>query len=258
MQKNMLNKFFTPKLIPLLVSFVIIGCTSKEHFFSLQLTTWKMAPATSAVTPSLNAIAVTDSDDAVKEANYSTVHWQKATVPGTILGNLVDNGVYNYLFEPDNDGKINEYFHNNLSKIPAEDFDHPWWYSTDFSIPAKEAGKRVTLTFKGISYIGEIYVNGTKLSNTNININYEDYLKNGPTLLHPHAEISDITTEGAGSLKGVTDFETYQSQFMGTMRTYNLDITNLVITGRGKNNIKVKVTKPVYRNDLTYYWAIVR
>jgi len=251
----MLKKFLSTGLTILSIAAIITGCATKEESSSRQLTEWKIAPAISAVTPSLNAIAVADADEVVKEANYSTANWQKAVVPGTVLGNLVDNGVYNYLFAPDNDGNINVYFSDNLSKIPTEDFDNQWWYSTDFALSAKEEGKRVTLTFKGISYTGEIYVNGTKISNRYINITEEDYLKNGPTLLHPDAEIEDYTTDGAGTLTGVTDFEEYKSQFIGTMRTYDIDITDLVKFGKGTNNIKVKVTKPVYYHDLTYYWV---
>ncbi len=252
----MLKRHFTASLTALTVVAMFFGCSpKKEGVYSQQLKEWKIAPVTSAVTPSLNAIAITDADNVVAQANYFTAGWLRAVVPGTVLGNLVDNGVYNDLFEPDNDGKINEYFNDNLSKIPTEDFEHEWWYSTDFTIPSKEAGKRITLTFKGISYTGDIYVNGTKVSNKYINITDEDYLKNGPTLLDPNAEIEDFFTEGAGTLKGVTDFEEYKSQFIGTMRTYDIDITDLVTIGKGKNNIKVKVTKPMYYQDLTYYWV---
>ncbi|MDR0232623.1 MAG: hypothetical protein LBI82_10965 [Dysgonamonadaceae bacterium] len=252
----MLKRCFAVSLTALMVAAIFSGCSpEKEGAYSLQLKEWKIAPVTSAVTQSLNAIAITDTDDVVAQANFSTSDWLKVKVPGTVLGNLVDNGVYNDLFEPDNDGKINEYFNDNLSRIPTEDFEHEWWYSTDFTIPLKEVGKRITLTFKGISYTGDIYVNGTKVSNKYINITDENYLKNGPTLLHPNAEITDFFSEGAGTLKGVTNFEEYKSQFIGTMRTYDIDITGLVTTGKGKNNIKVKVTKPMYYQDLTYYWV---
>ena len=233
----------------------ITGCTADGDTYPRQLKEWRIAPATAAVTPGLNALAVTDADDAVIQANYPTAKWIKATVPGTVLGNLVDNGVYDSNFEPDNDGKKNVYFNDNLSKIPPEDFDNPWWYSTDFNLPSKEAGKRVTLTFKGISYSGDIYVNGVKVSNKYVKITNEDFLKNGPTLLNPDAAREDYRAEGAGSLKGVTDFDVYKSQFIGTMRTYDIDITNFVTFGRGKNNVKVKVTKPVYYYDLTYHWV---
>lgn len=239
----------------LLVAPAIPGCTPKEEPYSLQLTEWKIAPAVSATTPGLKAIAVTIADDVVKEADYSTSDWIRAAVPGTVLGNLVDNGVYDSLFEPDNDGNINVYFSDNLSKIPPGDFDNPWWYSTDFIVPSSEAGKRITLTFRGISYTGEIYVNGTKVINKYNNITDEDYLKNGPTLLDPDAGVTDFESDGAGSLTGVSDFDVYTSRFIGTMRTYDIDITDLVTVGRTKNNIKVKVTKPVYRDDLAYYWV---
>jgi len=249
--KNMKPYLFSA----ILIIVALTACSTEKTTFPLQLTEWKIAPATSATTPGLHAIAVTDNDNAISKATYSTSKWLKAKVPGTVLGNLVDNRVYDYLFEPDNDGKKNVYFNENLSKIPPEDFDNPWWYSADFALPAKESGKRVTLTFKGISYTGDIYVNGTKVSNKYINITSEDFLKNGPTLLTPDAEVTDFTSAGAGSLTGMTDWNAYKSQFIGTMRTYDIDITDFVHFGSGKNNVKVKVTKPVYYYDLTYHWV---
>ncbi|MDR2232173.1 MAG: discoidin domain-containing protein [Tannerella sp.] len=249
------NKCLAAGFTVLLAIVSLTGCSTHDSAFPRRLTDWKIAPSTAAVTPDLKAIAVTAADDEVATAHFPTGKWLKATVPGTVLGNLVDNGVYNNLFEPDNDGKINEYFHDNLSRIPTEDFDHPWWYSTEFTIPANASGKRITLTFKGISYTGEIYVNGTKVSNTYINITEEDYLKNGPTMIQQDAEITDFTISGAGSLRDVRDFEAYKTQFIGTMRTYDIDITDLVTVGKTVNNVKVKITKPVYQQDLTYYWV---
>lgn len=251
----MTKRQFTSSMAILLSAMFISGCASKEESSSQQLTEWRIAPSTTAVTPGLMALAVTDSDELVADADYPTAGWVKATVPGTVLGNLVDNGMYDDLFEPDQNGEKNEYFSDNLSKIPAEDFDHEWWYSTDFTLPAHAAGKCITLTFKGISYSGDIYVNGTKVTNKYNNISDEDFLRNGPTMINPGAGVADYESEAAGSLKGVSDFETYKSQFIGSMRTYDIDVTDLVKTGRAKNNIKVKVTKPVYRDDLTYYWV---
>ena len=251
----MLNRSFVIGLTILPVVAIITGCVNKGESYSQQLVEWKIAPAISATTPCLNVIAVTASDDVVKEADYSTSEWLKAIVPCTVLGNLIDDGVYDDIFEPDNDGKKNVFFSDNLSKIPIGDFENQWWYSTDFTIPSREAGKRVTLTFKGISYTGEIYVNGIKVNNKYINITDEDYLKNGPTHLDPDAEVTDYISEGTGSLKDITDFEVYKTQFIGTMRTYDIDITDLVTLGKEKNNVKVKVAKPVYRDDLTYYWV---
>ena len=250
----MLKTYFTLGWAILLVTILFSGCAKKGEAYSHKLTEWKIAPVTSATTQSLNAIAVRDADDVVKAADYPTSNWIKAEVPGTVLGNLVDNGVYDDIFAPDNDGVKNVYFSDNMSKIPVGDFENQWWYSTDFSIPSGEKGKRVTITFKGISYVGEIYVNGTKVTNKYNNIKDEDFLKNGPTLYEPDAEVTDYISEGRGNLADVTDFNVYKSQFIGTMRTYDIDITDLVKVG-SKNNIKVKITKPVYRDDLTYYWV---
>jgi len=254
-KRMMCNKNFSTGLTLLLVASFFAGCSSNDVTFPQKLTDWKIAPSITVVTPNLSTIVVTATDEEVASSDFSTTQWLKATVPGTVLGNLVDNGVYDTLFEPDNYGNINVYFNDNLSKIPTEDFAHPWWFSTDFTIPAKEKGKRITLTFKGISYTGEIYVNGTKVSNKYININDENYLKNGPNLFDPAAEITDYSAAGSGTLQGVSDFDQYKSAFIGTMRTYDIDITDLVKTGNVKNNVKVKITKPIYRQDLTYYWV---
>lgn len=251
----MTKRQFTSSMAILLSAMFILGCASKEESSSQQLTEWRIAPSATAVTPGLMALAVTDADETVAGTEYPTSGWIDATVPGTVLGNLVDNGIYDDLFEPDNDGVKNEYFGDNLSKIPAEDFDHQWWYSTDFKLPRSAAGKQITLTFKGISYMGDIYVNGTKIVNRYNNITDENYLRNGSTMINPTDSVADYESEAAGSLKGVSDFETYKSQFIGSMRTYDIDITDLVKTGSARNNIKVKVTKPVYRDDLTYYWV---
>ena len=251
----MINKYLSAGLTIIVVVAILAGCSTKKETYPQKLTEWKMAPAISAVTPGLNAIAVKDADDQVAAADYATTNWLRAVVPSTVLGNLVDNGVYDYLFEPDNDGKINVYFNDNLSRIPSNDFNNPWWYSVDFAIPAKEAGKKVTLTFRGISYVGEIYVNGTKVINQNTTIQSEDFLKNGQTLLNPDAAIEDYQTEGAGTLKNVANWDEYKDKFIGSMRTYNIDITDWVTIGKGKNNVKVKVYKPVYYYDLTYHWV---
>ncbi|MBW6502595.1 MAG: hypothetical protein K0B05_14485, partial [Bacteroidales bacterium] len=107
-----------------LVSLLITGCEKKGKPYFLKLSEWRIAPVSSAVTPGLNAIAVTDADDIVKEADYNTSGWIRAVVPGTVLGNLVDNRIYDESFKPDNNGKKNVYFSDNLSEIPPGDFDN--------------------------------------------------------------------------------------------------------------------------------------
>ena len=78
-------------------------------------------------------------------------NWSSATVPGTVLTTLVDRGVY-----PDP-----AYGLNNMA-IPDAIGRQDWWYRTEFELPADIASQQ-TLTFKGINYIADIWLNGALL-----------------------------------------------------------------------------------------------
>jgi exo-1,4-beta-D-glucosaminidase len=243
---------FLFSLIPLPAS-AQVTVVKTDPAFTLKLTSWKIAPVANNTT--LGAGVATGGEDAaVAVPGYDTQLWEDAAVPGTVLGNLIDDGVYDPIFTADNDGLKNVFFSDNMSKIPVSDFAQPWWYSTDFNIPAAEAGKRISIQFKGISFTGEIYVNGQKLRNKNLNIKSEDELKNAPPVV---SELTDITNtaQNDSSVRYDLVFDEYKELFKGTMRTYDVDITDYVHTNGQPNNIKVKVTKPTYTNDLTYYWV---
>jgi len=81
--------------------------------------------------------------------NFQPVNWYPAIVPSTILASLVENEVYK---EP--------YFGKNLSKIPAGQFKVPWWYRTEFNIPANEMSDNILLLLNGINYKADIWLNG--------------------------------------------------------------------------------------------------
>ncbi len=89
---------------------------------------------------------------ALSQPGYSDSGWYAATVPGTVLTTLIDRGVY-----PDPD-----YGLNNLA-IPESLARQDYWYRTAFTPPVETAGKRLTLTFKGINYAAEVWLNGAKL-----------------------------------------------------------------------------------------------
>ena len=77
--------------------------------------------------------------------------WYKATVPGTVLTTLVDNGVYP---EP-------TYGENNRPEtIPDDLCRRDWWYRTKVRVPDSFKDKTVWLNFDGINYHAEIWVNG--------------------------------------------------------------------------------------------------
>jgi len=86
------------------------------------------------------------------ESVYKAVPWYVATVPGTVLTTLIDRGVYP---EPD-------YGLNNLA-IPESLNKQDYWYRTEFDAPASLEGRRTTLTFGGINFTAEVWLNGARL-----------------------------------------------------------------------------------------------
>jgi hypothetical protein len=89
---------------------------------------------------------------ALSRAGYDAGSWYAATVPGTVLTTLVDRGVY-----PDPD-----YGLNNLA-IPESLAHQNYWYRSEFQAPADLSGRKLLLTFKGINYAAEVWLNGQRL-----------------------------------------------------------------------------------------------
>ena len=83
--------------------------------------------------------------------------WYKATVPGTVLTTLVDNGVY-----PD------PYWGINNVLIPDSICRMNWWYRTEFVLPdnIRKTTNHV-ITFNGINYKAQVWLNNHLLGNIN-------------------------------------------------------------------------------------------
>ncbi|WP_432163587.1 discoidin domain-containing protein [Streptomyces tendae] len=81
--------------------------------------------------------------------------WLPATVPGTVLGSLVDQGKL-----PDPVAGL-----NNLH-IPEALSRHSWWYKRDFEVPRAlrtGRGRRLWLEFDGVNHQADIWLNGAKV-----------------------------------------------------------------------------------------------
>jgi Glycosyl hydrolase 2 galactose-binding domain-like/Exo-beta-D-glucosaminidase Ig-fold domain/Malectin domain/Glycosyl hydrolases family 2/Glycosyl hydrolases family 2, TIM barrel domain len=96
-----------------------------------------------------DAAKVPQTGDAISKTDFDSTGWHEATVPGTVLTSLVNDGVYP---EP-------LYGLNNL-QIPDTLCRTPWWYRTSFTPPATYAGKQIWLTFNGINFSADVWVNG--------------------------------------------------------------------------------------------------
>jgi len=98
------------------------------------------------------ATGLTEGGAALSQPGYSDAQWYAARVPGTVLSTLIDRGVY-----PDPD-----YGLNNMV-IPESLARQDYWYRTHFATPAQLDGKRLTLTFLGINYAAQVWLNGEPL-----------------------------------------------------------------------------------------------
>lgn len=88
----------------------------------------------------------------ISRAGFADKSWLAATVPGTVLTTMIDRGIY-----PDPD-----YGLNNLA-IPESLAHQDYWYRVEFKTPAGARGRRLTLTFEGVNYAAEVWMNGKKL-----------------------------------------------------------------------------------------------
>ena len=108
---------------------------------------WKMLAE-----PDVLAADAKADGESISRQSFEPEKWLAATVPGTALTTLIDRGVY-----PDSD-----YGLNNLT-IPERLSRQNYWYRVAFKTPAQARGERLTLTFEGINYAAEVWLNGKKL-----------------------------------------------------------------------------------------------
>jgi hypothetical protein len=97
---------------------------------------------------------VVETGEAISRSDYEPSGWYKATVPGTVLTTLVNEGVYPEPLYGEN---------NRPDKIPDTLCRTSYWYRTTFTPPSSYSGKRLWLTFKGINYRAEVWVNGRQV-----------------------------------------------------------------------------------------------
>ena len=113
---------------------------------------------------------VQDSGETISTAKYHAAGWTPITVPNTVVSALVHNKTYpdpyygkNLRDLPGMTYEIGKNFANEPMD-PSSPFAVPWWYRTQFELPAHWAGKSVALHFDGINYRGTVWLNGTKIA----------------------------------------------------------------------------------------------
>lgn len=97
------------------------------------------------VTPQANV----NDQAAMMKAGYNASAWVDAVVPGTTFTAYVNAGL-----EKDPN------FGNNIHQVDRAKYDRPFWYRTEFTIPADFDQERIWLNFDGVNRKAEIYLNG--------------------------------------------------------------------------------------------------
>lgn len=105
-----------------------------------------------------SSMKASENGEAISQKNFSPTGWYKVNVPTTIIAGLLANHVYD--FDP--------FFAKNLEKISGPQFDKPWWFRKEFTLPASEKNKTVTITLHGINYKANLWLNGVKIADTTL------------------------------------------------------------------------------------------
>ncbi len=91
-----------------------------------------------------------ESGEVISSPSFLCKGWYPASVPSTVLGTLVADGVFKDPFRG-----------RNLDRIPDSLFTVPWWYRTTFELPViTPEFDNVALKFLGINYRADVWLNG--------------------------------------------------------------------------------------------------
>ena len=117
-----------------------------------------------------NSLEVKLADEVVSSMQYNPEGWYQTSVPATVLSVFVKNGTYpdphyamNNFMIPDVSDKFNakhdlaKYSYLKGKENPWKD---PYWYRTEVVAPKDYKGKQIWLTFNGLNYRADVWVNG--------------------------------------------------------------------------------------------------
>ncbi len=86
-----------------------------------------------------------------KPDTKDTRWWYNATVPGSVLNDLMENQ------------KVPNPYYEMNSKLVEWVPSRTWIYKKSFQLPADVSGKQITIYFDGIDYNSEIFINGVSI-----------------------------------------------------------------------------------------------
>jgi len=104
----------------------------------------------------------------ISSSGYKTEGWYPTSVPSTILAALVANKVYPDPYYGTNFNKLPGIITDRNREMPPDSpFRVPWWFRTEFKLPESYKDKHVWLSFHGINYKANVWLNGKLVADTN-------------------------------------------------------------------------------------------
>ena len=89
----------------------------------------------------------------ISQSKFKQSNFIKASIPTTVLGAQVKNGMYKDI-----------YIGKNIENIDTRDYLNSWWYRKSFNLD--DLNKSYQLQFNGINYKANIWLNGKLLADT--------------------------------------------------------------------------------------------
>ena len=119
-------------------------------------------------------VLVESGAEEVSRPGFTPKGWYRIAVPSTVLSALVKNNVYpdprlglNAYQMPDSSDDFNErYDLVKFSHLPDKrnPWREPYWYRTEFNLPAPAANQHTWLNFNCINYRAEVWLNGARIA----------------------------------------------------------------------------------------------
>jgi exo-1,4-beta-D-glucosaminidase len=111
----------------------------------------------------------------LSKGDFAAQGWYPTVIPATVSGILAQAGVYPDPFVGTNlrdwpgmgRGGRGARGGGGAGTAPSNPFSVPWWFRTEFDLPADTAGRAITLNFEGISYRADIWLNGEQIADAN-------------------------------------------------------------------------------------------
>lgn len=133
-------------LLIALLSFTVFGFVGAQDRYELN-GKWKCLPSTKTK----------DNGIKISTPSYSLSKWQKAVVPGTVLTTQLVNGEIPDPFYGMNNEQIPDIYDTGREY-------YTYWFVNDFEEKIPQGDKQIWLTFRGINYSCEIFLNGQKVN----------------------------------------------------------------------------------------------